>query len=146
MVEQGTKGPKVFVSRNTRDLVTRLLELHIPELSDGVVEIMGLARDAGDRTKIAVYSHLSQVDPIGACVGENGARIKEVVDAFVSKFALYPVGTQVKLSNGEVGIIASNEHNNLRPVIRLLNEKLNYPLIDLSDNKAYLNVTILGIE
>ena len=71
---------------------------------------------------------------------------KEVVDAFVSKFALYPVGTQVKLSNGEVGIIASNEHNNLRPVIRLLNEKLNYPLIDLSDNKSYLNVTILGIE
>ena len=81
MVEQGTKGPKVFVSRNTRDLVTRLLELHIPELSDGVVEIMGLARDAGDRTKIAVYSHLPQVDPIGACVGENGLRIKEVVDA-----------------------------------------------------------------
>ena len=81
MVEQGTKGPKVFVSRNTRDLVTRLLELHIPELSDGVVEIMGLARDAGDRTKIAVYSHLPNVDPIGACIGENGARIKEVIDA-----------------------------------------------------------------
>lgn len=71
---------------------------------------------------------------------------KEVVNAFVSKFALYPVGTQVKLSNGEIGIVASNEHNNLRPVIRLLNEKLNYPFVDLSDNKAYLNVTILGIE
>lgn len=71
---------------------------------------------------------------------------KKIVEIFVSKFAVYPVGTQVKLSNGEVGIIASNEHNNLRPVIRLLNEKLNFPLIDLSDNKQYLNVTILGIE
>ena len=71
---------------------------------------------------------------------------KEVVKAFISSFAIYPVGTQVKLSNGEVGIVASNEHNSLRPVVRLLNEKLNYPLIDLSDNKQYLNVTILGIE
>ena len=86
-------------------------------------------------------------DAVEYIMGASGTIFnKEVVDAFVSKFALYPVGTQVKLSNGEVGIIASNEHNNLRPVIRLLNEKLNYPLIDLSDNKSYLNVTILGIE
>ena len=86
-------------------------------------------------------------DAVEYIMGASGTIFnKEVVDAFVSKFALYPVGTQVKLSNGEVGIIASNEHNNLRPVIRLLNEKLNYPLVDLSDNKEYLNVTILGIE
>lgn len=86
-------------------------------------------------------------DAVEYIMGASGTIFnKEVVDAFVSKFALYPVGTQVKLSNGEIGIVASNEHNNLRPVIRLLNEKLNYPLIDLSDNKAYLNVTILGIE
>ena len=71
---------------------------------------------------------------------------KEVVAAFISKFVFYPAGTQVKLSNGEVGIVVSNEHNTLRPTIRLLNEKLNYPLVDLSDNKEYLKVNILGIE
>ena len=86
-------------------------------------------------------------DAVEYIMGASGTIFsKEVVNAFVSKFALYPVGTQVKLSNGEVGIVASNEHNSLRPVVRLLNEKLNYPLIDLSDNKQYLNVTILGIE
>ncbi len=71
---------------------------------------------------------------------------KEVVAAFISKFVFYPAGTQVKLSNGEMGIVVSNDHNTLRPIIRLLNEKLNYPLVDLSDNKEYLKVNILGIE
>ena len=78
-VEQGTKGPKVFVSRNDKHLVIRLLEQQVPEIKEGIVEIKGIARDAGDRCKIAVYSTDPNVDPIGACVGENSYRIREVV-------------------------------------------------------------------
>ena len=78
-VEQGTKGPKVFVSRNDKHLVIRLLEQQVPEIKEGIVEIKGIARDAGDRCKISVYSTDPNVDPIGACVGENSYRIREVV-------------------------------------------------------------------
>lgn len=80
-VEQTTKDPKVKVSRTDRNLITRLLESYIPEIKDGIIEIKGIARDAGDRCKIAIYSTDSKVDALGSCVGENGNRIKEVVTA-----------------------------------------------------------------
>lgn len=80
-VEPTTKDPKVFVSRSERNLVTRLMESFIPEIKSGIIEIKGIARDPGDRTKIAIYSHDSKVDAIGSCVGEYGNRIKEVVSA-----------------------------------------------------------------
>lgn len=80
-VEQTTKEPKVVVSRNERNLVTRLLENYIPEIKSGVIEIKGIARDPGDRTKIALYSNDEKVDAIGSCVGEGGSRIKEIVNA-----------------------------------------------------------------
>jgi N utilization substance protein A len=78
-VEQTTKGPKVYVSRTDRNLVKRLMELAIPELADGTIEIVGLARDPGDRCKVCVSTNNPKVDPVGACLGKNGARIKEVV-------------------------------------------------------------------
>jgi len=78
-VEQSTKGPKVFVSRIDKHLVIRLLEQNVPEIKDGIVEIKGIARDAGDRCKVCVFSNDPDVDPIGACVGEGGSRIHEVV-------------------------------------------------------------------
>lgn len=80
-VEQTTKEPKVIVSRTERNLVTRLLENYIPEIKEGIIEIKGIARDPGDRTKIAIYSNSPNVDAIGSCVGEGGARIKEIVNA-----------------------------------------------------------------
>ena len=80
-VEQGTKGPKVFVSRNDKHLVIRLLEQYIPEIKEGIVEVKGIARDAGDRCKVSVYSNDPSVDAIGACVGENSSRIQAVVRA-----------------------------------------------------------------
>jgi len=79
-VEQTTKGPKVFVSRTDRNLVKRLMELAIPELQEGVIEIVGLARDPGDRCKVCVMSNNPKVDPVGACLGKNGNRIKDVID------------------------------------------------------------------
>jgi N utilization substance protein A len=80
-VDMTTKGPKVFVSRTDRNLVKRLLEQVTPEIMDGTVEIMGLARDAGSRSKVAVFSHDENVDPVGAVVGYKGERIREVLDA-----------------------------------------------------------------
>jgi len=80
-VEQTTKGPKVYVSRTDRNLVKRLMENAIPELAEGVIEIVGIARDPGDRTKICVATHNPKVDPVGACLGKNGVRIKDVIDA-----------------------------------------------------------------
>ncbi|MBN2504566.1 MAG: transcription termination/antitermination protein NusA [Bacilli bacterium] len=80
-VEQTTKGPKVYVSRTDRNLVKRLMEQAIPELQEGVIEIMGLARDPGDRCKVCVASNNPKVDPLGACLGRNGVRIKEVIDS-----------------------------------------------------------------
>ena len=80
-VDMTTKGPKVFVSRTDKNLVKRLVEQVCPEIQDGTVEIMGIARDPGDRCKIAVYSHDENVDPVGSVVGYKGGRIKEVLDA-----------------------------------------------------------------
>jgi len=80
-VEMTTKGPKVFVSRTDRNLVKRLIEQVVPEIMDGTVEIMGLARDPGSRSKIAVYSHDDNVDPVGACLGRESNRKKEVEEA-----------------------------------------------------------------
>ncbi len=80
-VEETTKGPKVYVSRTDRNLVKRLMENSIPELKEGVIEIVGLARDPGDRCKVCVMSNNPDVDPVGACLGRNGIRIKNVIDA-----------------------------------------------------------------
>ena len=78
-LQQEKKRPKVFVSRKDKNMVRRAFEDVIPEVMDGTVEIMGLARDAGDRSKIAVASFNDNVDPIGACLGQGGHRIKEII-------------------------------------------------------------------
>ena len=80
-VEETGKGPKVFVSRNNKELIKRLFEMYIPEIASGVVEIIALAREAGNRTKIGIRSNNINVDAKGACVGLNGSRIKQINDA-----------------------------------------------------------------
>lgn len=79
-VRKESKGPQVLLSRSHPGLIRGLFELEIPEIADGTVEIMGIAREAGSRTKIAVYSHDENVDPVGACVGNRGARVQEITD------------------------------------------------------------------
>jgi N utilization substance protein A len=74
------KGPQIVVSRTHPGLIKRLFELEVPELVEGIVEIKAIARDAGHRTKIAVASNDPNVDPIGACVGARGARVRQVVN------------------------------------------------------------------
>ena len=75
-----TKGAQIVVSRSHPEFIRRLFELEVPELVEGVVEIRAIARDAGHRTKIAVASNDSNVDPVGACVGARGSRVRQVVN------------------------------------------------------------------
>ena len=79
-VKNTPKGPKILVSRTHPELVKRLFESEVAEVKDGTVEIKSIAREAGSRTKIAVWSNDPDVDPVGACVGMNGARVNAVVD------------------------------------------------------------------
>ena len=79
-VRRSTRGPQVIVSRTHPGLVKRLFELEVPEIASGLVEIKSIAREAGSRTKLAVYASQDSIDPVGACVGTRGARVGAVVN------------------------------------------------------------------
>lgn len=79
-VENTTKGPSVMVSRTHPGLLKRLFEIEVPEIYDGTVEIKSIAREAGDRSKIAVYAADAEVDPVGSCVGQKGSRVQAIVN------------------------------------------------------------------
>jgi N utilization substance protein A len=78
-VRRGVKGPQIVVSRTHPGLLKRLFEMEVPEIEDGVVEIKAVAREPGHRSKIAVWSNEPAVDPVGACVGPKGSRVRNVV-------------------------------------------------------------------
>ena len=84
-VQRMTKGPQVVLSRTHSGLVKKLFELEVPEIATGVVEIKAVSREAGSRTKIAVWASDPDVDPIGACVGPKGARVQAVVDELMGE-------------------------------------------------------------
>ena len=79
-VRRSTRGPQVLISRTHPGLVKRLFELEVPEIFDGIVEVKSIAREAGSRTKLAVWSDDENVDPIGACVGPRGQRVNTIVE------------------------------------------------------------------
>ncbi|MDD4200511.1 MAG: transcription termination factor NusA [Eubacteriales bacterium] len=79
-VRKSAKGPQIFLSRTHPGFIERLFELEVPEIEDGDVVIKSIAREAGSRTKIAVYAEDEDIDPIGACVGQNGSRVRNIVD------------------------------------------------------------------
>jgi N utilization substance protein A len=79
-VRKTVKGPQIVVSRTHPGLVRRLFELEVPEIADGTVEMKACAREPGQRTKIAVWSNDTNIDPVGACVGARGARVRQVVN------------------------------------------------------------------
>lgn len=79
-VKDTSKGPRITVSRTHPELVKRLFEAEVSEVKDGTVEIKSISREAGSRTKLAVYSNNPEVDPVGACVGMNGMRVNAIVD------------------------------------------------------------------
>lgn len=79
-VKKTTKGPQILLSRSHPGLVKRLFELEVPEIQEGIVDIFSISREAGSRTKLAVYSNDENVDPVGACVGHKGSRVRSIVD------------------------------------------------------------------
>ena len=80
-VEKGTRGnPQVIISRANADFVRKLFELEIPEIYEGVIEIKAVSRDAGSRSKVAVYSPNENIDPVGSCVGQKGIRIQNIIN------------------------------------------------------------------
>lgn len=79
-VKQTNKGPQVFVSRTHPNLVKRLFEQEVPEIFDGVIEIINISRDPGSRTKLSIKTNNDNVDPLGACVGQNGQRVNAIVN------------------------------------------------------------------
>jgi N utilization substance protein A len=79
-VEKTTKGPQIFVSRTHPGLLKRLFEIEVPEIFDGTVEIKSVSREAGDRSKISVYTSKEGVDPVGSCVGPRGTRVQAIVN------------------------------------------------------------------
>jgi N utilization substance protein A len=95
-VRKSTRGPQVLISRTHPGLVKRMFELEVPEIFSGTVEIKSIAREAGSRTKIAVFSNDPDVDPIGACVGPRGGRVASIVNELngekidIVKYSEYP--------------------------------------------------------
>jgi len=79
-VERTTRGPQVIVYRTHPGLLRRLFEMEVPEIYEGIVEIKSIAREAGDRSKISVFAHNEEVDPVGSCVGAKGARVQTIVN------------------------------------------------------------------
>ena len=79
-VKHSLKGPQIYLSRSHPGLVKKLFELEVPELTDGTVEIKAIAREAGSRTKMTVYTEFENVDPVGSCVGNRGLRVQSVVN------------------------------------------------------------------
>ncbi|WP_027954243.1 transcription termination factor NusA [Halobacillus kuroshimensis] len=79
-VENSNKGPHIYVSRTHPGLLKRLFEMEVPEIYDGTVEVMSVAREAGDRSKISVYAQDQDIDPVGSCVGQRGQRVQTIVN------------------------------------------------------------------
>src|SRR5699024_9615382 len=79
-VENTNKGPQIYISRSHPGLLKRLFEMEVPEIYEGIVEVKSISREAGDRSKIAVYASNPEVDPVGSCVGPKGQRVQAVVD------------------------------------------------------------------
>lgn len=79
-VEKNIKGPQIFISRTHPGLVKRLFELEVPEIYEGIIEIVAVAREAGSRTKISVMTKMENIDPVGSCVGQRGTRVQNIIN------------------------------------------------------------------
>ena len=120
-VKSTSKGPRVLVSRTHPELVKRLFEAEVAEVRDGIVEIKSIAREAGSRTKMAVWSNDPDVDPVGACVGMNGARVNAIVE---------------ELNGEKIDIINWNENPAMLIENALSPAKVISVIADAEENKA----------
>lgn len=133
-VKNSSKEPQIVLSRSSEDLVTRLFELEVPEITDGIIEIYSIAREPGSRTKIAVFSNDDAIDAVGACIGYKGARVNSIVE---------------ELQNEKIDIINYDKNiedfisNALSPadiVEVLVNEKNKQSLVVVNDYQLSLAI------
>lgn len=133
-VKNSSKEPQIILSRSSENLVTRLFELEVPEITEGVIEIYSIARESGSRTKIAVFSNDEAIDPVGACIGYKGSRVNSIVE---------------ELQNEKIDIINYNKDieefisNSLSPadIIEVLtNEKNKQSLVVVNDQQLSLAI------
>jgi len=123
-VERTTRGPQVFVSRTHPGLLRRLFEMEVPEIFEGIVEIKSIAREAGDRSKISVFAHNDDVDPVGSCVGAKGARVQTIVN---------------ELSGEKIDIVEWSED----PVVFVANALSPSKVIDVQINEEEKSTTVV---
>jgi len=120
-VVKTSRGPEIVVSRAADDFLVRLFEIEVPEIYDGIIEIKGVSREPGDRTKIAVYSNDKRIDAVGACVGMKGIRIQSIVK---------------ELNNEKIDIINWNNEPEIYIMRALSPAKPSKIIIDLDNKKA----------
>lgn len=125
-VEKGQKGaPQVIVSRSHPDFVRKLLEFEIPEIYEGVIEIKSISRDAGNRSKVAVYSPDPNIDPVGSCVGQKGVRIQNVIN---------------ELNGEKIDVIEWNEDPSIYIASALLPAQI--LAVDIKENEKFAQVIV----
>ncbi|MFF2752604.1 transcription termination factor NusA [Psychrobacillus sp. NPDC058041] len=123
-VERTTRGPQVFVSRTHPGLLRRLFEMEVPEIFEGIVEIKSIAREAGDRSKISVFAHNEEIDPVGSCVGAKGARVQTIVN---------------ELSGEKIDIVEWSED----PVVFVANALSPSKVLDVQVNEEEKSTTVV---
>lgn len=123
-VRHTLKGPQVVVSRTHPGLIKRLFEVEVPEIAEGIVEILACSREPGHRTKISVYSHDENIDPVGACVGARGVRVRPIVNELLNeKIDIVPYSANPQeyvsaaLSPAKVKEVLIDEETNIAEVI-----------------------------
>ncbi len=133
-VKKTTKGPQIVLSRSHPGLIKRLFELEVPEISEGIVEIFSIAREAGSRTKIAVFSRDEDVDPLGACVGHKGARVKAIVDE------LYDEKIDIVIWDNDIATFIANSLSPSKVVDVIIDEDEKSALVVVPDYQLSLAI------
>lgn len=133
-VKSSSKEPQIVLSRSSEILVTRLFELEVPEITEGVIEIYSIAREAGSRTKIAVFSNDEAIDPVGACIGYKGARVNSIVEELQNE--------KIDIINYDKSIeeFISNALSPADIVEVLINEKNKQSLVVVNDYQLSLAI------
>ena len=125
-IERGAKGnPQVIVSRSNKDFVRKLFEFEIPEIYEGLIEIKGISRDAGSRTKVAVYSKNENIDPVGSCVGQKGIRIQNIIN---------------ELNGEKIDVIEWNEDPSIYIAAALLPAEV--MAVDIKEDEKFAQVVV----
>ena len=133
-VKSSSKEPQIILSRSSENLVTRLFELEVPEINDGVIEIYSIAREAGSRTKIAVFSNDDGIDAVGACIGYKGVRVNSIVEELQNE--------KIDIINydKDIKVFISNALSPADIVEVLINEKNKQSLVVVNDYQLSLAI------